>query len=901
MSDKMNREPVELINIPLAIEDASRRNPKGIAFELEDRRYTFEEAVSYSKLISSFLLSKGIKQGDRAAIFIECRPEWVIVYLGISFIGAVAVPIDIQLSKDEVNNLLKDSESKAIFVSEKGLKTLTPPILPLIRGGEGGVRGEPGVLIINIDSKDFPGILKCPPIASIPLIDPDDMASLIYTSGTTGRPKGVMLTHKNFLSNARSIQMTGIIDETDCTISLLPLHHSYSFMVNFLAPFLIGAKVVYQQSLKGPDILKTVLEKKVTGLIAVPQLFSMLRLRIIEEMRGKPFPINKLLPLILRVCGLIRDATGINPGKRIFSAVHKRFGKQFRFFVSGGAKLDIEVSEELEALGFAMLEGYGLTETSPVVSFNPPSRRKRGSVGLPLHGVEIKIIDPDSEGIGEIAVRGPNVMKGYYRNPEETAKVIREGWLYTGDIGYIDKDGYLYITGRTKEIIVLSSGKNIYPEEIEKHYLQSSLIKEICIMGIEKKPGISESLHAIVVPDIDYMRENRITNFNEALKWELNALSSRLPSYKRIMGYKVYKSPLPKTTLGKLKRYEVKNILSGKVIKEEVQIPEEDISLIESYTGMKVISCLERINEKKDIRLDNNLELDLGIDSLSRVELIVALSRAFSIELPDTFGTDIFTVRELILKMESFQKGIGEDTTGEISRKWEDLFKAEPPLKDREAIGFVQGPLARLFIIPLIGLLRILGKVFFRLEIEGIENMPVPPYIITPNHASYLDGFVVGIGVPVKSFMNLYFHGLQKYFTNSFTSWFAKLAHVIPIDPETYLKRALQISAYVLKEGKSLCIFPEGGRTYDGNFLPFKKGVGILSKELGIPLVPALIEGTFEALPRGALLPRFRKISVTFGIPIYPAKIDFSKKTESMDDYEWIVSELRKAISAMKK
>lgn len=887
MSD--HHEPVELIDIPRAFEEASRKNPKAVAMEMEGKGYTYEEVISFSKSIASFLSSKGIRQGDRVAIFLEGRPEWGLIYLGISFLGGVTVPIDIQLSEDEVRNLLQDSESKVIFVSEKGLKTLKTE------------RREKSFEIINLDSEEFSEILKYPHLNSFPSISPDDVASLIYTSGTTGRPKGVMLTHRNLLSNARSIQRAKLIDKSDCILSILPLHHSYPFMVNFLVPFLTGAKVVYQQSLKGPDILKTMKEKEVTVLVGVPQLFTILRRGIIDRIKRSPFPLNWIILFLLKLSGFLKNISGIKVGRIIFSGVHKRFGKRFRFFVSGGARLDPEVSQDLESLGFTMLEGYGLTETSPVISFNPLNRIKRGSVGLPLPEVEVRIINPDRDGIGEIAVRGPNVMKGYFRNPEETEKVIKDGWLFTGDLGFKDKDGYLYITGRTKELIVLSSGKNIYPEEIEKYYLQSPLIKEICVTGIEKKPGIAEGLQAVVVPDIDYMRENKIANFNEAVRWELNSLSLKLPPYKRIKGYKVYKSPLPKTTLGKLKRYVIKDILSGRAIKEEGVIADEEIEIIKGITGEKVISSLERITEKRPIRLDHNLELDLGIDSLTRVELVVALSRAFSIELPDTFGSDVYSVRDLIAKIDALKEGIREGVTQEVSKEWKEIFKAEPSLKDQKAVGLVQGPLTKLFIVLLIGLLRLTGKVFFRLESKGIENIPDPPYIITPNHASNLDGFVIGIVVPIKSFMNLYFLGFQEYFSNWFTSWFAKLAHVIPIDPETYLKRALQISGYVLKKEKALCLFPEGGRTYDGNLMPFKKGVGILSKEFDVPLIPTLIEGTYEVLPRRALFPKFRKIKVTFGKPISPGEINLSEKPEDMDDYEWIVSKLRETISGMKE
>jgi long-chain acyl-CoA synthetase len=641
-------------------------------------------------------------------------------------------------------------------------------------------------------------------------------------------------------------------------------------------------------------------EKDVTALVGVPQLFAMLRRGMIDGISKVTPPFKWIVLSLLRLSGFLRNTLRINTGKIIFSSIHKRFGKRFRFFVSGGAKLDPKVSEDLEALGFTILEGYGLTETSPVISFNPPTRIKRGSVGLPLSKVEIKINDPNDEGTGEIAVRGPNVMKGYYRNPEETDKVMKDGWFLTGDLGYVDNDGYLYITGRSKEVIVLSSGKNIYPEEIEKHYLQSPLIKELCVFGEGKTQGIADVLKAVIVPNIEYMKEKNISNFNEAVKWQINSLSSRIAPYKRIMGYEVYQHALPRTTLGKLKRYLIKDIVSGKVVEKESEISEEEREIIESPAGKMVVASLERISEKRPIRIDYNLELDLGIDSMARVELIVALSSALSIELPDTFMTDIHSVKDMIQKVAEYQEGAVKEFGAEVPKEWKEFFRTKPSEEDQRAVGLVQGPFTKLFTIFALSLLKTIGKVLFKLEVRGIENIPTLPYIITPNHASNIDGFVIGTVVSTRAYMSLYFLGFQKYFSSWFSSRFARLAHVIPIDPEIYLKRALLISGYVLKKKKALCLFPEGGRTFDGKLLPFKKGVGILSKELHVPLVPTLIEGTFEVLPRGSILPKFRKIKVTFGKPIYPKEIDFSGKPSDMNDYEWIVWKLREVIIGMK-
>jgi long-chain acyl-CoA synthetase len=922
------------MNIPQAFEEIAKKNPKAIPLEMEGKGYTYEEILSSSKSIASFLFARGVQKGDRVSILLEGRPEWGIVYLGISFLGAVAVPIDIQLTAEEVSNLLSDSESKTIFISEKTLKTYeaamnilsagNPLSPPFKKGGTNGGNEEASPPCvhpyqggnqkggykegltefypdsINIDAEDFLTIMKYPHIDAYPSIDPDVIASLIYTSGTTGKPKGVVLTHSNFLSNVMSIDKANIISKRDSLLSILPLHHAYPFMVNFLLPILIGAKAVYLQSLKGPDMLKTMVERDVTALVGVPQLFSMFRRGMIESIQGVPLPFKWIVSSLLRLSGFLRDILNINIGKIVFSSVHKRFGKQFRFFVSGGAKLDPKISEDLEALGFTILEGYGLTETSPVISFNPLNRIKKGSVGLPLPAVEIKILEPNEEGTGEIAVKGPNVMQGYYRNQEETDKVIKDGWFLTGDLGYVDKDGYLYITGRTKEVIVLSSGKNIYPEEIEKYYLQSQLIKEICVYGEGKTSGIADTLKAVIVPNIEYMKENRIANFNEAVTWQINALSSKLPLYKRIKGYEVYQHALPKTTLGKLKRYTIKDIISGRVAEKEVELSDEERGILDSPAGKRVIASLEIIIDKKPIRLDHNLELDLGIDSLARVELIVSMSSVFSIDLPDTFMNDIYSVRDLIRKMEEFQEGRGKGVVAEVPKEWKEFFKTEPSVEDLKAVGLVQSHFTKLFIIFALSLLKLIGKFFFKLEVKGIENIPPLPYIITPNHASNIDGFVIGIVVPIKSYMNLYFLGFQKYFSNWFTSRFARLAHVIPIDPEIYLKRALLISGYVLKKGKAICLFPEGGRTFDGKLLPFKKGVGILSRELDIPLVPILIEGTFDVLPRGSIWPKFKKINVTFGKPVHPKEINFYEKPSDIDDYEWIVLKLRDAIIDMK-
>lgn len=882
------------------LEKAAAHKDK-IAFNYFDQTWktiTYHELLTYTKSLASYLIKIGIQKGDRVAIVSENRPEWCMAYIGISLSGGIAIPIDVQLGADEIKNLLTDSETKAVFHSEKTSEHVRKA------AGESGAHFPLSVTLINLDLPDFKDILKTPAADKYPEVSEEDIASIIYTSGTTGKPKGVMLTHKNFCSDAEALIEAGILSHDDSVIGVLPLHHTYPFMGNCLIPVFLGIPVSFPPSLKGPDIMATMSENGVTILVSVPQLLELIRNGIFNKIKQLHGPLPKIMFRILSLCGGLRRKFSINPGKIIFKSVHRALGERFRFSACGGAKLDPEVMKDLEALGLTILEGYGLTETSPIVTFNPIEKRKPGSVGKPLPSAEVKIINPENNkelGVlqeGEILIRGPMVMKGYYKNPETTSEVLKEGWFYSGDIGYLDNDGYLFITGRLKEVIILSSGKNIYPDEVEKQYLKIPLIKEICVMGYEEK-GMVESLQAIVVPDFEYAKKSQIANLQETLKWEIQNISARLPQYMRIKGYTLYPEPLPRTPLGKLRRFMVKDLLSIK--REKVREQSEDKRLLEDEVGITVVECLKPLlKEQLPIQATDNLELDLGLDSLARIELVVALENAFSLKLPETFTMEIQTVEELITKVKEF------GTTGirgiEKMPVWKDILRTDPDLDERKKIGLQHGLLDRLIVFLGLGLTKTALKVFFRLKAEGLENLPEKgPYIITPNHASYLDAFCIGGALPSRIFIYLYSLGMQRYFTGRFGESFARLAHVIPIDTEIYLNKALQLSSYILRNGKSLLIFPEGGRSIDGELMEFKKGVGILSRELDIPVVPACIEGAFEALPRGSAWPKFTGITVKFGKPLYPSDVDMSKKPEGMDSYQFFMNEVKERVERLRR
>ena len=868
-------------NIASRFLSSAQKNSASIAFRHFDtswKKVSYGEVLSSAKFLCGSIRDSGAVKKDRVAIISENRPEWCAAYMAILFGGCIAVPADMQLGPQEIKNILFDADVKIVFYSSK----TGSAVLKAIKGT--AIKG------IDFDSLKTSWlndtVLELAADAA-----PDDIASIIYTSGTTGNPKGVMLTHRNFCSDADAVIRAGLVSENDNVLSILPMHHTYPFMCTFIVPIILGATVTFGPGLKAAELVSAIRDGGVTVVVGVPRLFETIRNGIVAKIKGKKLAASFLLKM-MGLCGSIRRTAHVNLGKIIFSAVHENF-RRVRFFASGGARLDPAVMEDLEALGFTVLEGYGLTETSPVIAFNPIAKRMPGSVGVAMPGAELRIVD------GEIAAKGPMVMAGYYKNIKATEEVLRDGWFHTGDLGYIDQDGYLFITGRKKEVIVLSSGKNIYPEDVEKEYLHISLIKEIAVAGIEKN-GVVESIQAIIVPDLDYARQHNIGNISETLKWELNDVTSRVPEYMRIRGFMLSLEPLPRTPLGKLRRFMLKDIIAGAASSAK-EGRTTDTALLQDEIGSKVAGCINVVlNEKVPVRSEDNLELDLGFDSLKRIEFISSLEDAFSVSLPETFISDVQTVGDVVLRIREYTGGKRPDRASGVT--WKEILEKELPQEDRRKTWFYHGPVEKGVVYLLFMGLKIFFRLYFRMTITGRENIPVSgPYILAANHSSYLDGFVVGAAVPYRTFENLYFLGISKFFAGSIKQVLASISHVIPIDAEAYLNRALQMSSYVIGRGNSLCIFPEGGRAYGDEMLPFKKGVGILAIEKNISVIPVYIDGSSNALPRGAAFIKPAKIRVVFGRPLGVSDIDVKIKQPPVDEYQLFADQLRERILALSK
>ncbi|MCX8060898.1 MAG: AMP-binding protein, partial [Aquificaceae bacterium] len=664
--------------------------------------------------------------------------------------------------------------------------------------------------------------------------DLKETALILYTSGTTGAPKGVMLSFKNLLSNIRAIEKVGVASREDITVALLPFHHSYPLMVTLLVPLYLGATVVFLERLSSEELLRALREHRVTILVGVPRLYQLLHQRVMEKVMANP--VGR---------ALFHLSPYISPALRrlLFRRVHEAFGGRLRFLVSGGAKLPLEVASDMSRLGFIFLEGYGLTETSPIVSFNPPQKPKLGSVGLPIEEVYVKIA-PD----GEVLVRGVNVMQGYYKKPQETQKAFSEGWFMTGDLGYVDSEGYLYITGRKKEVLVLADGKKVNPEEIEALLLREGpYLKEAAVLEVEG------SVRALLLPDMEALQQRGVLNVEEFLRWQVvDRVNQRLPDWKRITGFKLLKEELPKTRLGKVKRFLLPELYrSTQTATEE----EESEPLLETQEGQLIVSYLQRLTGKRP-KGSHHLELDLGLDSLGKVEFLSFVETTFGLALSEEDLIAHPTLKELVgLVVERREKV-------ELSESsWKDiLLKAQPYGLEEHPSVFQAG---RLF-------LRLLFKLYNRLEVVGVENLPEPPFILAPNHASYLDGFVLASALPSSLAGKTYFLGAEEYFRNPVTSLFARLAHVITVNLNRRLLESMQKTACALRLGKAVVIFPEGARTRDGRLLPFRKGVAVLSKELSVPVVPVALQGTYRSLSFRDRLPKPYKIRVAFGKPISP-------------------------------
>ena len=796
-----------------------------------------EHNVTYSELlqrVAQFARKTPKGKQTKTIVFSENREGWAYAFFSIWLNEGIAVPVDASSTASDVAYILNDCQPDAVWVSRDKEATLKEAIK------EANV--ETKVFLIDdferLSLQDEP-LCSILPWAALAEPDNDDTALIIYTSGTTGSPKGVMLSYSALKANVHSVSYdVPIYTDKRRVLVLLPLHHVLPLMGSLIAPLYMGGGIAISPSLSGPDIMDTLQRGKVGIMIGVPRLWQTLYVGIKKKIDESP-----VARLLFKLCSVVKSRT---LSRLVFSSVRKKMGGHLDYCVSGGAALDKEIGEGLRTLGLDVLEGYGMTETAPIIAFTRPGDIIPGCSGLPLPGVECKLVD------GELCVKGPNLMKGYYNRPEETAQVIdNDGWLHTGDLAQFDSVGRITLTGRTKELIILSNGKNVQPSEIEyKLEKYDKLVKEAAVVQDGDK------LRAIIVPQPLWASTLTDSEVASRLKREvLEPYNMTVSAYKKIMSVLVYRGELPRTRLDKLQRYKLGAILKegqGARDKERESKAEptcEEYRLIKSF-----------IEQEKGIKVHaaDHVETDLALDSLDKISLQTFIE--------NTFGTSV-GVDEMpgFPNIEALASYVAKQKTRMEAEDvdWHQLLTGSVDSLSLPSSGLAYRIVSRI--------LKGLFSLYNRLKIKGQKNVPAKgACILAPNHQSYADAPLVLAGLPWSELGEYYFYATEEHVKSQYRRKMAAQSNVIVME-RANLKNSILKLAKVLREGHRVIIFPEGARTHDGGTVPFKKTFAILAKELNVPIVPVCIRGAFEALPRGSSFMRPEHIEVNFLPAIKPA------------------------------
>jgi long-chain acyl-CoA synthetase len=780
-----------------------------------------DQKVDYNKLIKNINFYSALLPNNnltKAAIFSENRFEWVYAFYSAWMKNAVAVPIDFMSSSDDVAFILNDCKPEVVYYSDGTKEVLENAVKEL----------NYEIQKINLDDIRINEVIS---FSNLPEPDPNDTAVIIYTSGTTGSPKGVMLSYDNLRANIEAVtDDVSIYRNDDRLLVLLPLHHIFPLMGTMIIPLGVGGTIIFSPSMASEDIMAT-LQQEITIIIGVPRLYNLIRKGIRDKIDK-----SGIAKFLFKVA---QKKNSLTFSRKIFGSVQRKFGGRIKYLVSGGAALDKDVARDYLTLGFEILEGFGMTECAPMITFTRPGKVLPGSAGQPLKTNEVKILD------GEIVTRGRNVMQGYYNRPEETSAILKNGWLYTGDLGYLDDDNRIFITGRKKEIIILSNGKNVNPEEIEDKILNmSEVITEI---GVFEK---SDLLHAVIYPDYQKAKQLGIENIEEMIKWEvIDKYNQSVTPYKKVMKFSLIKEPLPRTRLLKLKRF---------LLPQLEQVSEEKTENLIEPAFQEYVLIKEFLQQQKEttIHPSDHLEIDLGLDSLDKVNLGVYLESNFGIKYTEPELVGFSNVVKLAENVKDKKTKLSVEAID-----WGKIFRERFNL-DLPKSWFTHNMMkysAKVFL-----------KLYFRLKGEGLENIPEGPFILAPNHQSFFDGLFVAVFLKNKLLKQTYFYAKEKHVKNKLLKFIADKHNVIVMDLND-LKTSLQKLAEVLKRGKNIIIFPEGTRTISGDIGDFKKTFAILSRELNVPVVPVVIKGAYDALPRGTHFPRpWKKINVRFLKPVKP-------------------------------
>ena len=773
---------------------------------LRYREWSYTDTWVQSGKVASLLRSRGVTRGDRVAIWAPNSPEWVFAFFGSIRAGAVPVPIDLRSDERFVARIVEKARPSFGFTSRFAPRS-------------GAALGNEVLLLEELES--LTAALGDPEEISI---EPDDLAEIMFTSGTTGDPKGVMLTHRNILSDLEAVRKFIPGAPYYRVVSLLPLSHMFEEMAGLFLALACGADVTYITSMQPAAIMRTMKERRVVTMLLVPQVLAMFMNSIEIEVvhQGKQRMWHVLLRIAPHVPMKLR--------RLLFASVHRKLGGALEFFTAGGAALDPELAHKWTALGIKVLQGYGTTEAAPVISTHPLANPRYDSAGLPLPGVEVRIGSD-----GEILVRGDNITPGYWEDPAQTQAAFRDGWYKTGDVGAFDPDGYLHLSGRKKDMIVLSTGQNGFPDDIERFLINHPDVTECTVVGLAR----GTQVHAAIV-----VRQGG--DPEAAVRWT----NAQLAEHQRIHGFTVWPGEtLPRTHTLKVKKHEVVETIERGVDSASVSVPQQEAKV--TATLESVIAEIARV-QQAEVQPHLTLGEGLGLDSLSRLELLSAIETELGAYLDET-AVDAETTVEQMEALVAAHAGT-KDTTA--PRKW--------PL--RGPIRAFRWSLQTTLLFPIY-------RFYARPRVTGLEHLDgiTGPLLFATNHTSHLDSIAVLQALPARLRNRTAVAGAEDYFFQSW--WLGKVSslavNAFPFAREGAIRPSLEYCAWLVDGGWSVLIYPEGTRSVSGEIGEFKSGTGLLAGQLGIPVVPIRLVGHADILPKGRTLPRKGHAEVHFGSPIY--------------------------------
>lgn len=867
------------------------------------------------------LRDHGHSPGDRVAFIAESSTNMIAALLGVMTSGCIAVPIDVQMEESTTRKVLKDCGARSLLTSKKHSGRLAKMV------GEEG----PRIYLMNegndneSDSEFASWKTLWSDQADLAALnsngdsgyEPDDYAVLFYTSGTTGPPKGVPLTHKNLMSQVDAIDHADIVNRNDRVLLPLPLHHVYPFVIGMLTPLRLGLPIILPRSLTGPDIQKALREGRVTVLIGVPRLYRALYEAIVSQTKQSVGEkASGAIANLIRGNGWLRKRVPLANGGVLFRPLRQQIGPELRMLASGGSPLDPELAWRLEGLGWKVTIGYGLTETSPLLTIHPPGGGHLETVGRAIQDVELRIdqdwkehhsqstddanendgeanAEPEDENEGEILARGPSVFKGYWNLPDKTDQAFTsDGWFRTGDLGYLDQQDRLHVTGRVSTLIITEGGEKVQPDEIEAAYAEAEEIREIGILQHDQQ------LLGLVVPETANVDTD--DDLDQQIRKAIDRINKKLPSHQHLNDVVITRKALPRTRIGKIRRKKLEHHFeeaqkgdeedAGPLSRDEMS--SEDRALLDVPAASEAWDMLIEQFPDEPLAPDTNLRTELGVDSMRWLNLTMEIRQRTGVELDDEMLAKVDTIRDLLQAIERSASGESRD----------DLLEAPEKLLSEHQRRRLRplGPVGSLAARGGFKVNRRFVRWYFRLQVDGLQRLPEKgPLVIVANHASHLDPFVLSAAMDRSRLEQTYWAAwVGATQRNPLSRLGSRLAKTIPIDPQRGVISSLAFGAAVLSREGILVWFPEGERSQSGELQSFRPGLGILLERHPVPVVPAYLEGTHEALPRGSHKVRRRTVKICFGEPIDPQ--DLRHEDQEENAAEQIVERIHDAVAALR-